>query len=175
MKLVSLTVGSKEFDEIAAHITKSYPNACIMFIDRVEDPCFKNEYEALKATMKEPNEQLLFHGTTEEAARAILEFGYDPSMNRRAAYGKGTYFSAHASYSSAYMDVSRRTIGFELSYMLINKVLVGRMGQGGSNSQINLAKYDTQVDNIFNTSIFAVPRKEQAIPQYYVGFHKGAR
>lgn len=172
---MSLTVGSKEFDEVAKHITKSYPNACIMFIDKVLEPCFEAEYTALKASMKEPNEQLLFHGTTEESARSILESGFDPTLNRRAAYGKGVYFSSSASYSKDYMDVNTRTIGFELSYMLITSVLVGRMAQGSSNSQINLEKYDTQVDNVFKTTIFSIPRKEQAIPRYYVGFHKGAR
>jgi hypothetical protein len=174
MKLISLTVGSKEFDEIAKHITKSYPNACIMFIDKLEAPPFENEYIALKTSMKEPNEQLLFHGTTEESARSILQSGYDPLMNRRAAYGTGTYFSASASYSKDYMDISTRTIGFELSYMLINTVLVGRVCQGSSKNVINPTLHDSQVDNLYSPTIFAIPRKEQAIPRYFVGFHKGA-
>jgi hypothetical protein len=174
MKLTSLLVGSKEFDEIAKHITKSYPNACIMFIDKVEAPPFENEYNELKSSMKEPNEQLLFHGTTEESARSILQTGYDPLMNRRAAYGTGTYFSASASYSKAYMDISKRTVGFELSYMIVNTVLVGRICQGSSNKAIDTTNHDSQVDILHSPTIFAIPRKEQAIPRYFVGFHKGA-
>lgn len=72
-----------------------------------------------------------------------------------------------------FMDIAT-TNGFELSYMLLNKVLVGRVVRGSENREINLDIADTQVDSVKNLSIFAVPRAEQAIPVYLVAFHKNA-
>lgn len=174
MKLLNLPVGTKEFEEVAQQITKSYPNACVMFIERIEDHPFEPDYEKLKASMSEPNEQILFHGTTESGAYSIAAHGYDPMLNKRAAYGNGTYFSASATYSKHYMDITHTSSGFELSYMLLNKVLVGRKVQGSNNKNIDLSKADTQVDNLKQSTIFAVPRAGQAIPIYLVAFHKNA-
>lgn len=174
MKLIALSVGSKEFDQVAKHITKSYPNACIMFIEKIENPPYEKEFNELQSKMLLPNEKILFHGTNEEAAKSILEFGYDPSANRRSAFGKGVYFALNASYSKDYTDISKKTMGFELSYMLINKVLVGRTCRGTNNSVIDLKNYHTQVDSVEHPTIFSVPLAQQILPLYFVGFHKGA-
>lgn len=173
MKLIPLAVGSKEFDEIAKHITKSYPNACIMFIDKVENPPFEKEYIEMRVSMKAvPNETLLFHGTSEANAYSILENGFDPLVSARASYGKGTYFASSALISSQYMGVSK-TSKFDLSHMLIASVLVGEIKQGIP-MRLCPEGYDTQVDSVFKPTIYSVPRKEQAIPRYFIGFHKGA-
>jgi hypothetical protein len=170
MKLVPLQVTSKEFEEVAQHITKSYPNACIMFIEKVEGHSVEQAYEALKKTMPEPNERLLFHGTTEGNAMAILEDGFNPQKNVRSAYGVGTYFAANASLSKDYTQVSKRTIGFELCHMLVCSVLVGQMIVGANNSKVHNA--NSYVDNSSNPKIFVIPTKEQAIPRYFIAFHK---
>lgn len=174
MKLVNLPPGSREFEEVAQHITKSYANACVMFIEKIEDHPHEGAYRALKDCMKEPNERTLFHGTTEKGAYSIATHGYDPLMNRRAAFGKGTYFASTATLSSGYMDIAHTSTGFDLSYMLVNKVLVGRMALGSNNSVIEKSKADTQVNSVQSPTIFAVPLEEQAIPQYLVAFHKNA-
>ena len=174
MKLHSLSVGSKEFEDVAKYITKTWKTACIMDIQRVEDHCMLEKYNALKHSFAEPNERVLFHGTREDAAYSILEWGYDPLCAKVCAYGVGVYFAADASYSYNYMPSKTDRAGFDLSYMLVNSVLVGRMIQGTSNSICNTALADTQVDFMTQPRIFSVPRAEQALPKYIIAFHKNA-
>lgn len=178
MSFPYIELGSKEFDEISKHITNSWPRACIMFIQKVQDPPMKEGYDALKEKMQSkgisPDEQVLLHGTNESSAYAIAMDGYNPLMNKVSAYGLGTYFSPLASVSWNYMPVSKHTNGFELSYMLVNKVLVGRKVLGQNSKPIDLSKGDTQVNQIEKTTIYSVPRAEQAIPIYIIGFHKNA-
>ena len=173
MRLTTLSVGSEEFDKVAALITKSYPNSCIMFIEKVEDHRYEEKYQKLKASMKDPDERTLFHGSTESAVYSIVEEGYRVHMNRRSAFGIGTYFAKEAKYSKEYSDV-KKTGGFELSFMIVNKVLTGRKVQGRSESKINLESADSQVDSVANPSLFSIPREYQAIPLYVVAFHKNA-
>lgn len=86
MKLLTIAVGTKEFEEVAQKITKSYPNACVMFIEKILENPYETAYEKLKASMPDPNEQTLFHNTTEKGAYSIASHGYDPLLNKRAAY-----------------------------------------------------------------------------------------
>lgn len=174
MTLVELPVGSKEFERIASYITKSYKNACIMSIERIDNHPLQQAYNALKASLSFPTEMTLFHGTTSQAALTIVNHGYDPSYSKRCAYGIGIYFAKNAATSCAYMDVGQTKSGFELSYMLVNTVLIGRMTQGQYDSVCNLQTADCQVDNIQSPTILSIPRKEQAIPNYLVTFHKNA-
>ncbi len=174
MKCHSLSVGSKEFEEVAQYITKTWKNACIMDIQRVEEHCMLEKYNALKQSMPNPNEMILFHGTNESAVNGILEWGYDPLCAKVCAYGMGIYFAADALYSYNYMPSRKDTKGFDLSFMLVNSVLVGRMIRGTSNSVCDEAQGDTQVDNAINPKIFSVPKARQAIPKYVIAFHKNA-
>lgn len=174
MQLQTVPVGTKEFEEVAQQITKSYPNACIMFIDKITGAPYEAEYETLKKSMADPNERMLFHGTNEASAYSIASHGFDPLQNKRAAFGRGTYFAANANYSKNYMHSKERASGFELSYMLLTKVLVGRMTTGLGNRELNLDLWDTQVDSVESPTIFSVPRPEQATPVYLIAFHKNA-
>lgn len=174
-----IELGSKEFEDIAKHITNSWPKACIMFIQKILHPPMKEGYDALKEKMIakgiEPNETTLLHGTNEISAYTIAMEGYNPRMNKVSAFGLGTYFSPLASVSWSYMPVAKHTNGFELSYMLVNKVLVGRKVLGASSKPIDYAKGDTQVNSLDKTTIYSVPRAEQSIPIYIIGFHKNAQ
>jgi hypothetical protein len=175
----NLDVGSKEFDEVAKHITAHYPTACIMYIQKIVNPPYQKEYNDLKEKMIKnsinPGERILVHGSRETAIHSISQYGYDPSLSKVHAYGKGTYFTHDATYSSKYSDISKRISGFELSYLLVNSVLVGRMVNGKPASVIDLRSYDTQVDNVAKPYIYSVPRAEQAIPIYIIAYHRGAR
>lgn len=173
MRLTSLSVGSEEFDKVAAYITKSYPNSCIMFIEKVENHRYEERYETLKASMENPDERILFHGTTERSAYSIAEEGYRLTMNRRSAFGVGTYFAAEAMYSKDYADINKKE-EFELSFLIVNKVLTGKKSKGTNGSKINLESADSQVDSVTNPRLFSIPREYQAIPLYIVAFHKNA-
>ncbi len=120
------------------------------------------------------NERILFHGTNVDAVQNILEWGYDPLFAKVCAYGRGIYFAADASYSYNYMPSKKDTSGFDLSYMFVNSVLVGREINGTQHSICDLNLADTQVDTLQNPKIFSIPRAEQAIPMYVIAFHKNA-
>jgi hypothetical protein len=132
-------------------------------------------YNSLKQSMVDPNEKILFHGTNVDAVQGILEWGYDPLFAKTCAYGMGIYFAADASYSYNYMPSKKDLSGFELSYMIVNSVLVGRITKGGSNTVCDYKISDTQADSLQNTKIYAVPRAEQALPKYLIAFHKNAQ
>lgn len=171
MRLTTLSVGSEEFDRVAGYITKSYPNSCIMFIEKVENHRYEERYATLKASMENPDERILFHGTTERSAYAIAEEGYRLNMNRRSAFGVGTYFAGEALYSKDYADINKKD-EFELSFMIVNKVLTGKKVKGTNGSKINLESADSQVDSVTSPRLFSIPREYQAIPLYIVAFHK---
>lgn len=169
--LTYLDPGSKEFDAIAAKITKDYPHACIMYIQRINTPPNLDKYSALKDTLATPNETILFHGTTQAGALSIIESGYNTDLNKRSAYGHGTYFTNSPALSVSYThtDTARvKEVDFQLSYILMNSVLVGTPVLGKSNAH-NKA---VQVDSLTKPRIFAVPKNDMAIPTHIIAFYK---
>jgi Poly(ADP-ribose) polymerase catalytic domain len=169
--LTYLDPGSKDFDSVAAKITKSYPNACIMYIQTINTPPNEAAYNTLKDSMPEPNETMLFHGSTQKGALSIIESGYNCDLNKRAVYGHGTYFTNSPALSAQYthQDTARvKDVDFKLSYMLINKVLVGTPVLG----QTNKYSKSVQVDSLTKPRIFAVPRNDMAIPTHIIAFYK---
>ena len=177
MKLVSLGVLSNEFDTIADHIMNSWKDACIVEIQRVEDHCMTSRYMELKESLGEcAGERTLFHGTNKAAVSNILETGYDPNYAKTCAYGKGIYFAKNASLSYQYMPVTRfsnKDDTFQLSYMFVNSVLMGRACIGSFNRACPEG-FDTQVDNLESPKIVSVPRSHQALPTHVIIFHKNA-
>ena len=166
-----LAVGSPEFDTVAKYITDTYPNACIMSIEKIQSPPHLEEYEALKQNMAEPNERTLFHGTRFENSEAIVRSGYDPTLNVTSAYGRGTYFATNASMSSTFMRNAQ--IGnFTLAHMLVNTVLVGKPVVYGTSAA---RQSDAVIVNAAtNPTIFVVASPTAAIPRYRVAFYTGA-
>lgn len=171
--MISLSVGSSEFDTVAKYITNTYPNACIMSIDKIQDPPYLDEYEELKRKMAEPNEKTLFHGTSAGCANEIVKGGYDPEKNVTSAYGHGTYFASTASMSSGYMKNTQEG-GFTLSYMLVNTVLVGTPVLFNGSRAVRKNDTDVVVNSLANPSIFVVVRPAVGIPRYLVSFYTGA-
>ena len=171
--MISLSVGSPEFDTVAKYITTTYPNACIMSIEKIRDPPYLEEYEELKRGMAEPNEQTLFHGTSAGCANEIVRGGYDPEKNVTSAYGHGTYFASTAQMSSGYMKNTQEG-GFTLSYMLVNTVLVGTPVLFNGSRAVRMNDTDVVVNSLANPSIFVVVRPAVGIPRYLVSFYTGA-
>ena len=170
-----LEMSESEYDQISNRIRASYPNSCICWIEEVMNPSLRKAYEARRALLFSggagPNsEQLLFHGTSEEAVNNIASGGFDPTYNKASAYGKGTYFAKNASYSFNYMKSEKNGI----SFMLLCDVLVGNSCLGSSDMRINTSLYDSSVDNPANPTIFVTPYAVGAYPKYIIAFHKNA-
>ena len=133
---------------------------------------YQNQKAEIQAKRGKPCTELqLYHGTKEEAAVAIIQDGFDPERNFRAAYGKGTYFAKNASYSRDYAPPASD----QVSFMLICSVLLGEVGLYGSMKPIDTKVHDNAVDNLKSPSIYVTPYPYGAIPRFIVAFHRNAK
>ena len=96
--LHSVPLSDPCYDEITGLVRKSYPSACILWIDRIENPGLEGDYLVRKLDVEEKRgnarELRLFHGSSENACMAIANKGFDVDLNTRSAYGVGTYFAS---------------------------------------------------------------------------------
>jgi hypothetical protein len=168
-------MSDKRYDRIVEGIRKSYPNSCVLWIEEVINPTLEELYQNQKKEIetkrkKACNELELYHGSREEFINTICKKGFDPSVNSRSAYGKGTYFAKNASYSRDYAPPSSD----QVSFMLISSVLIGEVSLYGSGRRIDTLKHDNSVDNITSPSIYVTPYIYGAIPRFIVAFHRYA-
>lgn len=171
-------IASPVFEMLSDKVVASYPNACILFIDEVDNPSlsrsFETRRESIRATRgKEPVERLLFHGTHASSIDNIALRGFDPSRNKVSAYGRGTYFATSASYAFGYM---KSTDLGDVSYMIAARVLIGSVTRAGHDQEIDTSRYDNSVDirDPSAASIVVSPYPDGAYPAYIIGFHASA-
>jgi len=164
-----IELGEPIYDEISKKIRQSYPNACICWIECNDNPILKEKYDQRKASRKITNEQELFHGTDIHSIDNICEVGFDPTLNRTSAYGKGTYFAKHASYSKDYMKETKDG----LKFMILSDVIVGSPCLGSASLNINKGLYDSAVNSLTDPSIVVIPHIDAAYPKYIMSFHTG--
>lgn len=145
-------MSDKIYDELSTILRKSYEPACILYIDRVLNPELEDRFNAYKIKHSLTDTRL-FHGTSTNSVRPICTDGYKAALNKRSAYGHGTYFSSKASYSKEYTDKTES----DESFMLVNKVCLGP----GHNTN--------------GAEIFVVKDDDSAFPEYVICFHKGAK
>ena len=115
-------MSDKNYDILVNSLRESYPNACVLYIDRVNNKALLESFIKYRDSLEKPNEQRLYHGTSEYAVRSICNEGYKEKYSKVKVYGHGTYFSSAGSYSKNYADVT----GNGESFMLVNRVLLGR-------------------------------------------------
>ncbi len=169
-----LALSDPKFTIIDEGIRISYPNSCILWIEEIHNPLLQDEYDKLSQEIaKKRNIEIVpeainvYHGTTEKAAASICEYGFDPTYNKRNAYGIGSYFAKNASYSK---DYAPPRSGDAISFMFVCKILLGNSGKYGSSHKINTATHDSSTDP--SNSIYVTPYRYGAIPQYLVAFYK---
>ena len=175
--LHNISMSNPMFDKISDLIYKSFPNACILYIQEVANEDLITSFEQRKNDMIEKRgannvyEELMFHGTKPEHIDPIVRDGFRPELNKTSAYGKGTYFASAASYSKNYAHPAKD----EVAYMFVCRVLIGKIRQGITNSVLDTQQYDNFVDNIKNPSIVVTPYADGGIPKYVVAFHPFAK
>jgi hypothetical protein len=167
-------MSEKLYDEISARVRKSYPNSCIVWIEENINPALRANYERLRdeisARVPDSKEVQFFHGTKEENINSILAGGFDATLNKTSAYGKGTYFARDAMYSYSYMHPGKE----QISYMFLCDVVLGKPTLGQANTQIPKG-YDSFVDRLQDPSIVVTPYDAGAFPRYIIAFHKSAK
>ena len=171
-----LSIGCPKYDEIVEGIRKSYPNACILWIEEISNSELEEKYIAQRVEIQckrgSCKEIELYHGTNASAVVSIINNGFRVDMNKTSAYGKGTYFAKRANLSVSYA----KDRPDEVSFMLICSVLVGKCHiYIGGRGDINIVKHDNSVDNIQNPLIYVTPYDNGAIPRYIVAMHKNAK
>jgi hypothetical protein len=174
MALENVSLGSKEFDETCSLITASYPNSCVLWIDRIINNELNDKYSQFKSDLIEKRGRIqeikVFHGTREENINNIIWNGFDPEKNKRSALGMGSYFAASASYSKDYSDKSHDG----LSHMFVCKLATANICRGTFGLKIDTEIYDCAVDNLSKPMLYVTPLQYASIPEYLVVFHKNA-
>jgi len=165
------------YEEVTQRIRKTYPKACIVFVESVHNDFLEGKFEDLKKTLEEKRGSgiitilSLFHGTTERAINNIVAEGFNPDYNTTSAYGKGTYFSANAMTSSTYARDRRE----ELQYMFLADVIDGLRTTTAANQKTDTEKYDLSVaEHVPLPNICCTPYRYGSIPRYVIGFHRYA-
>lgn len=95
---------------------------------------------------------------------------FDPALNQRWSYGKGTYFATAAAYSRAFAKPGRD----DVSYMLVCRVVVGALCRGTNGAELDTSVHDNFVDHIGGPHIYVTPYADGALPVYVVAFHATA-
>lgn len=122
----------------------------------------------------------LFHGTSELAARSIMDTGFDPLRCRDAWYGNGIYFSPSVQVSLEYSNGITWKVwknNDAIRYVLLNKVCLGRtlavkkeqLHNKNIPPEYNSSKSDTE------PAEYVVNKREAAWLQYLIAFYPQAK
>jgi hypothetical protein len=174
MQIEYLSLGDSVYEDIEKRVMRSYPNACICYIEKVVHPsleeAFIRRYAEIEGRTGKVEIKQLFHGSTEEGVYNIANIGFQKKYNTTSAFGKGSYFAKNAKYSFKYM----RTGSKGVSFMILADVLVGKTMKGTKNLNAPPG-IDTMVDYEKNPSIYVTPHDDGAYPRYIIAFHKNAK
>lgn len=176
VKRTAIYVSSPDYSDLEKGILVSYPNACVLWMEKIENSFLEEKYEQQKKELemkrgKPCEEHMLYHGTSESIASIIIQTGFIPSKNARSVYGKGTYFAKNASYSRDYAPPASDHI----SFMLLCSVLVGEVAVYRPNQTIQIELHDNSVDNIQHPTIYVSPYQYGVIPRYLIAFYRNAK
>lgn len=178
MTTVTVSMSDPIYDKLVSNLRKTYPNACILFIDKITNKVLDERFQIRYLTIldnrmltDDPVEILeLYHGTSEESMNNIIKNGFEKKYNRVAAWGKGTYFSPLATMSAQY---SKPKVD-EISYMFICDVIYGKYKVGSQNIE-KTDDIDNYVNSLKDPSIICCPLDDMAVPRYMIAFHRNAR
>ncbi|XP_072288656.1 protein mono-ADP-ribosyltransferase PARP14-like [Eucyclogobius newberryi] len=178
LQLVTLSPGTKEFQDVTALVTQL--NLNIISIERVQNVTLWKSYQLKKKEMdsknkSQNNEKVLFHGTGPNSIDLINKHGFNRSYagTNAAMHGNGSYFAVDPGYSvRGYSKPDPK--GHKRLYVAL--VLVGEHTQGRAGMITPPAKsnpsdlYDSVTDNARNPSMFIIFNDMQAYPQYLITF-----
>lgn len=175
--LTPVSLSDPTYDAISDVLYKTYPNACILWIEKVDNPKLEAAYQARKLDIQQKRgkgvvtEKTLYHGTAEANVKNIIDNGFDPECNVVSAYGIGTYFATQALLSSRYA----KPLADEVSFMICASVLVGKCAMGTNKGVIDISRFDNSVNSLSDPTIIVTPYKDGCVPRYVIAFHRSAR
>ena len=135
-----------------------------------------NIYDAVLNTKNNKGkEDILFHGTSFDNIKKIMNAGFNRDYNIKSLYGKGTYFSNKSKIAAKYCN-GIKAFG-NIYAMLACKVYIGESTIGKANMNESelymndkVTQYDSLVNNLRNPAIFVINRDYHAVPCYIIVF-----
>ncbi len=173
MTTTPISMSDKIYDVLVTNIRKTYPNSCVLWIDKIENDFleerFQARYESILMNRGDAEIKQLYHGTSEDCMNNIIQTGFEAKYNKVGAFGKGTYFSPLATMSASYSKPKMD----EISYMFMCDVIIG-VCKLGSSGKLKTDDMDNYVNANKNPSIICCPLDDMAIPRYIIAFHRNA-
>lgn len=172
-----VSISDPIFDKLDTAIRSSYPNCCIIQIQRVLvnpvlEEKFLKHYEYCQTKTQTKIEQL-YHGTGRTSIKSIITDGFLVSKNVASAYGRGTYFSNVSTMAQSYATSKLSDLSSTISYMIVADVIISDMALGSLSSSSS-SRPSCYVNDIKNPSIFCIPFDYAAVARYIISFHKEA-
>ena len=167
MSVEYLSLSDPMYEQIENMVRATYEHSCIVWIEKIHNEELEKKFNEYKSKIDPPNVKRLFHGTSEQVARIIIEEGFDPSKNKVSAHGLGVYFSTRAAYS---IDYCHRTQGKDYVFMFVCDVVTGRVCRGQPYSPIP-PEYNSATNSVKNPDMYIVNKREAAMPKYLVAFY----
>ncbi|WAR21755.1 PAR15-like protein [Mya arenaria] len=176
--------GAKEFSgEVPANWKAMKGN---LLIEKVQNKSLWLQYEAKKKQLEgqnpagTKNEQLLWHGTSEDTVDSVNAHGFNRSYcGRNATYfGDGVYFAVNASYSCQDIYSRPSAQGLKKIYycaVLTGEFILGKAGMRVQPPKPNAGKnalYDSVVNNVAGPAMYIIFNDTQAYPLYIITFKK---
>lgn len=185
--LVPLPSKSTLYQSVATEMKKIDTNIKIIAIDEVRNPLLEDTYEAIKKMIAKecpgsnPNERKLFHGTTIDGSKGILENGFDDRFfNPQGAWGKYMYdvalnelFHLYLGAGAYFADDPRKSHVYtaaeganQTHVMFYNKVTLGKESvQAQLNKMTSAPKgFHSVKGTAFHYTEYIVYRYGQALP-----------
>jgi hypothetical protein len=170
----NIPMSNKMYDIVSDRIYSDFPNACVLWIDEVNNETLLDKYNDYKNKLEETievKELQLFHGTKVNNIDNIINNGFMIVHNVISAYGLGTYMAPSCKMSLSYTDKCNK----DISYVFLCDCVVGKCCVGKYNKKIDKTIYDTQVNSLENTTIYSFPNDDSINPRYLIAFHKNAK
>jgi hypothetical protein len=172
---------SKEADTVIELIKKSFPNECVIMIEKINNPLLEKRYNDCLERLKKSRgdkcviEEKLFHGTDRKSVENIAYNGFMYKFSKVNAYGIGTYFAKNYSYSRIYSLNKSHSAKIKLfdnyDTMIIAKVILGVPTITKNACNTNTEQFDYSCDNIKNPTIYSIPYDDAAYPEYAITFY----
>jgi hypothetical protein len=180
--LDKLSNTNREFETVAKLVNPKKQKYEILSIYKVNNPnlltLYNSKLDMLKGLNIEPNEKLLFHGTSGNNPKMVYTNGYRVEVSRSGLLGKGLYFARKLKYSLGYAYTRHGN-----AYLFLNKVITGRskvitnvknqngllgIGYEGVNGDFeSITDVDNPEDN-YRSQMFVVSKNCQVYPQYLI-------
>ncbi|XP_029318294.1 protein mono-ADP-ribosyltransferase PARP11-like [Cottoperca gobio] len=194
-QLIPLSELTPEYQTVADYVKKDgLLDKSVVSISRIQNLdlwelyCRKKKQLMRIQRVKEIQEKRLFHGTEITNVDGICKYNFDIRLSGQHGnmYGKGTYFSKHASYADKYSRGSTgplplyggETRGVQGEYtkiIFLARVMIGKSTVGQKDFQkpdhgSPNNTHDSCVDDVTHPKIFVIFDSNQIYPEYLIQY-----